>query len=136
MYSHCVTGYYSGSIAEADSRFGRRMRSVREQRGLSQQALVAMLCGLGITHWHQTTVGKVEAGTRPVRLAEAMAVAQLFDMTLDELLEDPAGGLSRSRHSRQLLARRSELAVIESMLQDRERQLDTWLELIDAGDDY
>jgi hypothetical protein len=96
-----------------------------------------MLCGLGITHWHQTTVGKVEAGTRPARLAEAMAVAPLFDMTpLDELLEEPAGALWRSRQSRQLLARRSEVAVIESMLQDRERQLDTWLESIDAGDDY
>jgi hypothetical protein len=33
-----------------------------------------------------------------------------------------------------LLARRSELAVIGSLLQDRERQLDAWLDVIEAGD--
>jgi hypothetical protein len=59
----------------------------------------------------------------------------VFDMTVDELLEDPDSERARTRRIRQLLARRSELAVIESLLRDRERQLDAWLEAIQAGDD-
>jgi hypothetical protein len=78
--------------------------------------------------------GKVELGSRPVRLVEALAVAAVFDMTIDELLEDPDSERSLSRRSGQLLARRSELAVIGSLLQDRERQLDAWLDVIEAGD--
>jgi transcriptional regulator with XRE-family HTH domain len=108
---------------------------LREERGISQQTLVTLLADLGITSWHQTTVGKVEVGTRPVRLAEAIAVAAVFDMTVDELLEDPDSEHSRSRRARQLLARGSELAVIESLLQDRERQLDAWLDEIEADHD-
>jgi transcriptional regulator with XRE-family HTH domain len=130
-----VTGYYPGSVAAADRRFGQRLRALREERGMSQQTLVTLLEGLGITSWHQTTVGKVEVGTRPMRLAEALAVAAVFDMTVDELLEDPDSERARTRRIRQLLARRSELAVIESLLRDRERQLDAWLEAIQAGDD-
>jgi transcriptional regulator with XRE-family HTH domain len=129
-----VTGYHSESIA-ADRRFGQRLRELREERGMSQQMLVTLLGELGITSWHQTTVGKVEVGTRPVRLAEALAVAAVFDMTIDELLEDPDSERARSRRARQLLARRSELAVIESLLRDREGQLNAWLEAIETGDD-
>jgi transcriptional regulator with XRE-family HTH domain len=128
-------GYYAGSIAAADRRFGQRLRALREERGMSQQALVTLLCELGITSWHQTTVGKVEVGTRPVRLVEALAVAAVFDLTVDELLEDPDTERARSRRARQLLARRSELAVIESLLRDREHQLDAWLDAIETGED-
>jgi transcriptional regulator with XRE-family HTH domain len=135
MYCQIVTGYHYGSIAAADRHFGQRLRALREERGMSQQTLVALLGERGITSWHQTTVGKVEVGTRPVRLAEALAVAAVFDMTVDELLQDPDSERARSRRARQLLARRSELAVIESLLRDRERQLDAWLEAIETGDD-
>jgi transcriptional regulator with XRE-family HTH domain len=135
VYGHNVTGYSAVSIATADRLFGERLRALREERGMSQQTLVALLVDLGISSWHQTTVGKVEVGTRSVRLAEAIAVAAVFDMTVDELLEDPDSEHSRSRRARQLLARGSELAVIESLLQDRERQLDAWLDEIEADHD-
>jgi transcriptional regulator with XRE-family HTH domain len=130
-----VTGYDAELIASADIQFGRRLRVLREERGVSQQALAAALAPLGITTWHQTTVGKIEAGSRAVRLTEALAVAELFATTVDELLEDPDSASARSHRSRELLARRSELALIEQMLRERERQLDEWLDAIQDGTD-
>jgi hypothetical protein len=36
--------------------------------------------------WHQTTVGRVEAAQRPLRLNEAAAMAALFEVPIDRLM--------------------------------------------------
>jgi membrane protein involved in colicin uptake len=36
--------------------------------------------------WHQTTVGRVETATRPLRLNEAVALAALFEIPVTQLI--------------------------------------------------
>lgn len=91
---------------------------------MSQQHVVNALLEHGVANWHQTTVAKIEAGTRPVRLSEAMACASLFDLTVDEMLIDPETEEARDRRSRELSARRSELDAVEQLLLQRRREIE------------
>ncbi|MBF6298031.1 helix-turn-helix transcriptional regulator [Nocardia amamiensis] len=57
--------------------FGGRVRQWRKARSWSQEDLAAKLNDFGF-EMHQTTVAKIERGTRPLRVAEAVALAQIF----------------------------------------------------------
>lgn len=62
------------------------MRALREQQGMPQQHIATVLTaryGLG---WSQTTVVRTEAGQRPLRLVEAVAVAQVLGVPLGRLV--------------------------------------------------
>jgi gamma-glutamyl:cysteine ligase YbdK (ATP-grasp superfamily) len=39
--------------------------------------------------WHQTTVGRTETATRPLRLNEAVALAGLFEVPVTQLVAPP-----------------------------------------------
>ena len=45
-----------------------------------------MVVMYGHTTWHQTTVAKVEAGDREVKLAEAVALAEIVRTPLSTLI--------------------------------------------------
>jgi transcriptional regulator with XRE-family HTH domain len=45
-----------------------------------------MLSDRGIAPMHATTIAKIEAGTRSVRINEAVGIADLFDVSLDSLM--------------------------------------------------
>jgi len=65
--------------------FRNRLRTERGNRGWSQADIAKMLSDKGIRmHW--TTVAKIEAGERSVRIDEATAIADLFETSLDALL--------------------------------------------------
>ena len=68
-----------------DDQFGKRIKGLRERRRLSQTQMAAMLTRRK-TPMHATTLAKIEAGTRSVRINEAVALAELFDVTVDALL--------------------------------------------------
>jgi len=103
---------------------------------MSQQTLVDKLTELGVTTWHQTTVGKVESGTRPVRLAEALAVCEIFGLSMDELLaRTTTPSEDRAYRARLFTARRAELGVLQTLLEARERQLDGWIDALAANRD-
>ncbi|MBU3064093.1 helix-turn-helix domain-containing protein [Nocardia sp. NEAU-G5] len=57
--------------------FGDRTRQWRKARNWSQEDLANRLTDHGF-EMHQTTVAKIERGTRPLRVAEAVAIAQIF----------------------------------------------------------
>ena len=78
-----------------DAAFGARMRRARQRAGVSQGDLVANLLLMHEVHWHQTTVARTEAGERPVRLSEAVAVADLLNVPLGELAYEPADDTTR-----------------------------------------
>lgn len=48
--------------------------------------MAEMLSAKGIAPIHPTTLAKIEAGTRSVRINEAVAIADLLDVSLDALL--------------------------------------------------
>jgi len=68
----------------AERQFAANLKAVREARGMSQTALAERMSGLG-HRWHQSTVTKIEAGRRAVRIGEARDLATILDTTVDEL---------------------------------------------------
>lgn len=62
----------------------KNVRRLREARGLSQQQLGTDLAPQG-AGMHQTTVAKLEAGARPLRLNEVLAIAAYFDVPIESL---------------------------------------------------
>lgn len=57
--------------------FGEKVKQWRNNCGWSQEQVAAGLRHLGFD-MHQTTVAKIERGTRPLRVAEAVALAHVF----------------------------------------------------------
>jgi len=62
--------------------FGKSVRQVREQKGLSQEAL-ADLC-----HLHRTYIGGIERGERNVGLLNLLRLSKALKVLPSELLQD------------------------------------------------
>jgi transcriptional regulator with XRE-family HTH domain len=60
-----------------ETAFGEKVRQWRRARNWSQEDLAERLRQQGF-EMHQTTVAKIERGTRPLRVAEAAAIATIF----------------------------------------------------------
>jgi transcriptional regulator with XRE-family HTH domain len=71
-----------------DSQFGKRVREERDRRGWSQGELAKRLTERGI-HVHASTIAKIESEKKPraVRLGEAVGIADLFELSVDALLD-------------------------------------------------
>jgi transcriptional regulator with XRE-family HTH domain len=63
-------------------RFGRRVRDLRQSRGLSQEDF-AEQCGLDRTY-----IGSVERGERNISLKNIGQIAAALDMSISRLFED------------------------------------------------
>lgn len=74
----------------AEGRFAEWMRSARTAQDLSQADLATALKRHGISA-HATTIAKIEAGDRSVKLDEAVAICSVLGGSLGELfpLSDP-----------------------------------------------
>ncbi|GGK64053.1 helix-turn-helix transcriptional regulator [Ornithinimicrobium pekingense] len=70
-----------------ESNLRERLVQWRERRGWTQTDLARELRNRYGLPFHQQTVQRVESGVRPVRLNEAYAIAQLFELELGELTE-------------------------------------------------
>jgi transcriptional regulator with XRE-family HTH domain len=75
-----------GSEKWTDKHFGKRVKNERDHRGWSQADMAKKLSDHGIQPMHPTTVAKIEAGERSVRINEAVGIADLFEISLDSLL--------------------------------------------------
>lgn len=80
--------------ATVEARFAEWLKAARVEAGLSQQKVADALRAQGV-NLHQSNFAKLERGERPVRLAEAVAMAELFGTTIDAALglraDDPQG---------------------------------------------
>lgn len=65
---------------QVESRFGKRLRDVREAEGISQETLAAN-AGL-----HRTYVGLIERGERNVTLRTIERLATALDVEMSELM--------------------------------------------------
>ena len=70
---------------DPQKRFGRCIRSLREQAGLSQEALAAKA---GI---HRTYMGGVERGERNISLKNIVRLAAALGVHPRELFDEPTG---------------------------------------------
>jgi transcriptional regulator with XRE-family HTH domain len=71
--------------ATIDEEIGSRIQRLREQRDLQQKQLIRRLGTAGL-EWSQATLSKVEAGSRPVRVAELPALASALGVDQQQLL--------------------------------------------------
>ena len=60
--------------------FGKRIRALRKERGLSQEQLAEL------TGFHRNYIGMIERGERNPALVNIEILAQAFDRSLAELL--------------------------------------------------
>jgi transcriptional regulator with XRE-family HTH domain len=82
---------------------GARIREIRLARHMTQAALAKAMKALGY-NWLQTTIAKVEAAERPLRLNEATDLAGVLGVEIDYLLTPPLTGmLAVSKDFRELL---------------------------------
>ncbi len=75
-----------GRQTPTETRFRERIAVERKRRKLSQSDVAQMLNGRGLPGVYATTVAKIEAGDRTVRIDEAAAFADIFGLPLDELI--------------------------------------------------
>lgn len=69
-----------------DLHSGRRLRDLREAAGWSQAELAKLVNAVRGFNWLQTTVQKIEAGSRLLTLADLEALTEVFDLGLDDLV--------------------------------------------------
>jgi transcriptional regulator with XRE-family HTH domain len=69
-----------------EKRFGEVVRGWRLDRNWSQEDVAEKLRHEGF-EMHQTTIAKIERGTRPLRVAEATAIATVFEMPIMAVFE-------------------------------------------------
>jgi transcriptional regulator with XRE-family HTH domain len=78
----------------AEERFAGNLRAARDRAGLSQQAVAAQMQELGFGHIRQQTIAQIEAGSRSVRLGEALALSRITGTSIDMLVRPQ--GLARA----------------------------------------
>jgi transcriptional regulator with XRE-family HTH domain len=73
-------------IPTSEELAGEELRRLRTARRWSQEEVARRMSAAGHSNWHQTTVGKTELATRPLRLNEAVALAGLFSVPVTQLI--------------------------------------------------
>ena len=68
--------------SQPDAMFGRNLRYLREEAGLTQRQLADLMRAAGC----QTTVAKVEAGERAVSVGEAAQFAAVLHIDLTQMI--------------------------------------------------
>jgi transcriptional regulator with XRE-family HTH domain len=119
-----------GLSEQTDFHFGKRVRDERNRRKWSQEDLAQRLRDKGIDVY-ASTIAKIESERRkprPARLAEAAAIADLFDVSVDTLLGRSVAPKADLMYAlRALLDTASQaewqLSTIEQPLRDRIAEL-------------
>ncbi len=113
-----------------DKEFGKKLKAEREHLGWTQPELAEHLRNTGIQTMHPTTIAKIEAGSRSVRINEAIAFADAFDVSIDALLgrQEPDdttltyamenASSYATRAERELQTPRATASSIEEILED------------------
>lgn len=68
-----------------DAIFARRLRAIREQARMTQQDLAEWMAKTG-NKFHRSTIAKIEAGDRLVTVGEALELAGILGVDLQDVL--------------------------------------------------
>jgi transcriptional regulator with XRE-family HTH domain len=71
-----------------DQYIGERVRAARERIGMPQATVAAGMALAGFSSWNKSTLSKVEAGDRALKLSEAATLRTFIGCTLDQLVAD------------------------------------------------
>lgn len=96
---------------ELNDWFAENLRKARNELGIGQQELADMVAEEGL-RWHQTTVQRIESGARPVKLAEAVVVAECLGVPLQDMVtldSDPAAEIAFRKVVQDVLEARQSL---------------------------
>ncbi|MGJ9426848.1 helix-turn-helix domain-containing protein [Nesterenkonia halotolerans] len=110
------------ALREAAQEFGRRVKRLRKDAGLTQQELADRLGQWGRSY-HQTTVAKLESGTRPTTLEELIPLSVALGVSQREFFQDPSPNERAERKVREAEQELLELRSQVSATRDRYRQL-------------
>lgn len=77
---------------ELRAQIGDNIRRQRERRGMSQEELARQMREAAGYGWHQQTVARSETGARRVSGDELLALADLMDISVVELMRSPGAG--------------------------------------------
>jgi transcriptional regulator with XRE-family HTH domain len=107
-------------FADQASYFGGRVRTFRKARGWSQEELAQVLANFHKVVLHQTTVAKLESGTRPTNVPEIFALASALGVSYDELLPLPVA----ANTSGDITAAKIAFERVRSMAKARAKEAD------------
>lgn len=97
--------------------FAANVKRIRQARGLSQQDIADLLTEQGFPV-HQTAVAKLETGQRPLRVAEAAAIAAALDIPPLSVFYGPTEDDQLEELQRELMRAQKALDAAESKLGD------------------
>ncbi|MCS5732375.1 helix-turn-helix domain-containing protein [Herbiconiux sp. CPCC 203386] len=113
-----------------DSNFGRALATIRDARNLSQRAFADRLSERGVV-MDASAVSRIEQGKRPVRLSEAVVMADILDVGMNQLL-----GIARTPESELVLAQRKLSAVTDDARGPIVQLINSALEVRDLLHEY
>lgn len=120
-------------LKQATIKFGRRVKQLRQNAGLTQKELADRLTQWGRS-FHQTTVAKLEAGTRPTTMEELIPLSVALGVSQKAFFDEPSPA-DRAEHKvreaeQRLLKLRAEANAMQA------RYLELQDELRGAVEDY
>lgn len=98
---------------DVNDAIGTAVRRYREHLGMSQQELGRRMSQLGFS-WHQMTVQRTETAKRALRLDEAVALASIFDIPIEDLYRQDADEESYERVLNELTIYEETLATTQA----------------------
>jgi transcriptional regulator with XRE-family HTH domain len=88
----------------AEEVLGRRVRDYRTAKMWSQEDLAEKMSELGFS-WNQSIVTRTESATRPIRVDEAVALAGLFEVGVEDLISEKGSNPLAARYKALVLRR-------------------------------
>src|SRR5882757_9170578 len=87
--------------------FGARVRALRAEIGIPLESLAAAVLDTAGAAMTPRALALLESGQRPIRLNEAVALAAVLDMTVEEMLRPPPPAEEQLRRAREAVGRAS-----------------------------
>jgi transcriptional regulator with XRE-family HTH domain len=122
---------------DAATGFGARVRELRKAIGMNQEDLAEAL-SLSGRSYHQTTIAKLESGSRPTSIEELYLLAVIFDVPVTDLVvvqddQNMEGHRELIRLTAEIRRLTEELAESTEHLEEAKRQYEELTRSMGAG---